>query len=108
MVLQRQHAGQSFWEKLISDVEVFLMNRTWTVNTTITPVEHLSLHRQWFIEMLEASAHVIHQMPMERTRVKFVLESLQSKDPVLLAAISSITMDDRGMFDRYGCIPFSS
>ena len=46
--------------------------------------------------MTEASDHVSHQIPDDRTRVGYLIASIESADANVVAAISCIHMDDTG------------
>ena len=42
-----------------------------------------------------------HQLLEERTRVTYVMDSIESKDPNVLAALASIRQDNPGMRDNF-------
>ena len=74
-----------------------MMQREWAWTTAMTLKSHVDRHRTAFISLLEATNHVSHQVPNERTRVGHLLQSITRKDAKVLAAISAIEMNDAGM-----------
>ena len=50
----------------------------------------------WFA-LGEAAEHVAHELPGNRTRVTYLIDSMKCKDPGVLAALSSVRQDDPGM-----------
>ena len=45
----------------------------------------------------EASDHVSRQLPSERTRVSYLMNSIDRKDSEVLAVLAAIRQDDAGM-----------
>ena len=96
LAYQSQHAGRNVWEAMIKRSEFFMQNTQWTGNTSIKFIAHSSKHRQSYIEMTEASKHVAVECPNEHSRVTYLLNSIECKDPDLLAAVAAIKQDDTG------------
>ena len=42
-----------------------------------------------------------HQLPNDRTRVTYLLDSMNCTDPELLAAVAAVKNDDAGMRDAF-------
>jgi hypothetical protein len=96
-----QHAGKSVWEQRIKDSEDYMMRREWTGTTSLTLKDHTHKHRTCFVALGEAAEHVPHELPGERTRVKYLLDSIKCKDPEVLAAVSAVRQNDPGMRDNF-------
>ena len=47
--------------------------------------------------LIEAADHVFHQIPSDRTRVSYLMNSIDSKDDEVLAGLAAIRQDDAGM-----------
>ena len=71
-----------------------MMNRKWTGTTNQTLKAHIDRPITSFVAMTEASDHVSHQIPDKRTRVGYLIASIESADANVVAALSSIRMDD--------------
>ena len=89
-----QHAGRDVWEAMIENAEDFLKNRKWNGTTNVTLMRHMGKHRDSYIKLVEASEHVPHECPNERTRVTYLLASITCKDPEVLAAVAAIRQDE--------------
>ena len=74
--------------------EDFLKTCTWTGNTSISLEAHIDAHCMAYLALMEASAHVVFQLPNERTRVTCLLDSVNCTDPELLAAVNVVKNDD--------------
>ena len=99
--LTAQNCGQAVWEKRITESENSL-KRTWTGTSSVTLKRHIDLHRKSFVDMQEAGTHVKHQIPEERTRVTYLLDSIgPCKDPEVLSGAAAIRRDDPGMRDHF-------
>ena len=55
---------------------------------------HIYGHRNAFVNLTEAATHVNYQLPNDRTRTTQFLNSLNSTDPELIAAVAAIKKDD--------------
>ena len=92
-----QHAGKYVWEKRIKHSEEYMIQKSWTGQTRKTLVAHIDRHRQAYVALSEAADHVSHQIPSERTRVSYLMNSIDSKDAEVLAGLAAIRQDDAGM-----------
>ena len=77
------------------------MNRKWTGTTNQTLKAHIDRHITSFFAMTEASNHVSHQIPDDCTRVGYLIASIESADTNVVAALSSIRMDDTGRRENF-------
>ena len=101
LAVKSQHAGKAVWEAQIKKSEDFLKTRVWTGNSTTTLEAHIDGHRMAYVALTEASAHVAYQLPNDRTRVTYLLDSIRCTDPELLAAVAAVKNDDAGMRDAF-------
>jgi hypothetical protein len=93
---ETQHAGKDVWESLIKKAETFIQNTKWNGLSNIKFIAHAAKHRSSYIDMTEAKEHVAVECPNERSRVTYLLNSIESKDPDLLAAVAAIKQDEAG------------
>ena len=84
-------------EKRIKDSEVYMMQREWAGTTAMTLKSHVDRHWTASISLSEATDHVSHQVPNERTIVGHLLQSITRKYAKVIAAITAIEMDNAGM-----------
>ena len=101
LAVKSQHAGKAVWEAQIKTSDDFLKTRLWTGNANITLEAHIDGHRMAFVALTEASSHVAYQLPNDRTRVTYLLDSMNCTDPELLAAVAAVKNDDPGMRDTF-------
>ena len=99
--LVSQYAGKHVWEARIREAEGYMKTATWTGTTSVRLDQHLNKHRMMNVQLSEASEHVAFQMPNERTRVTYVLDSIKSKDPEVLSGVAAVRRDDPGMRDSF-------
>jgi hypothetical protein len=91
-----QHAGRDVYEKLIREAELYLKTKTWDGRGGITLVKHTTRHRKSYLDLEDANYHVPTQLPNNRSRVTYLLDSITCKDPDMLAAIAAIKQDETG------------
>ena len=78
-----------------------MMNSKWSGTTNQTLKEQIDRHITSFVAMTEASDHVSHQIPNDCTRVGYLIASIESADTNVVAALSSIRMDDTGRRENF-------
>ena len=61
-----------------------MVQKSWTGQTRQTLVAHIDRHLQAYVALIKAAAHVYHQIPSERTRVRYLMNSIDSKDAEVL------------------------
>ncbi len=54
-----------------------------------------------FDTITEASTHILHKLPGERTHVKSLIKSIASKDVEICAALANIKLNNPGMRDDF-------
>ena len=74
-----------------------MVHKSWTNQTRQTLMAHIDRHRQAYVALIKASDHVSHQTPSERTRVRYLMNSINIKDAEVLAGLAAIRKDDAGM-----------
>ena len=74
-----------------------MIQKTWTGQTRQTLVAHIYRHRRAYVALIEEADHVSHQIPSERTRVSYLMNSIDRKDAEVLAGLAAIRQDDAGM-----------
>jgi hypothetical protein len=93
--LLTQHAGQDRWDAEVKRNTTFLTSHIWKGNGNITLAKHCQKHRQAFIDLETSAAHVGQQLPNNRTRVMYVMDSIWGcNDPAVQARIANIEGDD--------------
>ena len=99
-------AGKAVWELRIKEYQDYLMNRKWTGTTNQTLKAHNNRHITLFVATTEASDHVSHQIPNDRTRVGYLITIIESANANVVAALSSICMDDTGRRENFKTASF--
>jgi hypothetical protein len=91
-----QHAGKAKWEGEIKTEELILQTRKYKATGTYTLAKHCEVHRSSHIKMQAAALNVDYkyQVADERTRVRWLLESIECKDVNVLTMIAVIDSDD--------------
>ena len=74
-----------------------MVQKIWTGQTRQTLVANINRHRQAYGDLIKAADHVYHQIPSERTRVRYLMNSIDSKYAEVLVGLSAIRQDDAGM-----------
>lgn len=49
------------------------------------------------MELVEAALHIPHEVPNDRPRVTYAMDSIDSKDPDVLAADANVRADEQGL-----------
>lgn len=91
-----QHAGRHVYDKIVRDASSVLQTRKWNGGSSITLGQHTTGQRQAYAQLLEASEHTPAEIPNPRLRVTYLLDSLESPDPKVLAGVAAIAQDETG------------
>jgi hypothetical protein len=94
LALKSQHAGKAIYDQLVKEAENVLKNRLWSGTTSITLQQHMGLHRKAFITLSECAEQIPVDIPNERARVTYLLDSLTTTDPNVLAAMAAVHQDE--------------
>ncbi len=89
-----QHAGKHFWDKNVKEVMAVLATRTWTGTTSITLLQHISMHHKAYIQLTEGAEQVPAEVPGPRQQVTYLLDSMKTVDPKVLAGMAAIEQDE--------------
>jgi hypothetical protein len=100
LAIKGQHAGRHVWDKLVKDANIVLQTRTWTGTTSITLSQHTSGQRKAYIQLTEAAMHAPADVPNNRQRVTYLLDSMKTENPKVLAGIAAIEQDETGNCNR--------
>ena len=82
------------WDKLQREAEHKLQNVKWNGQTTITLQQHMSMHRREWITLQDCSEYIPVEVPNGRQRVTWLMNSITSIDPGVLAAIAAVRQDE--------------
>jgi len=93
LALKEQHLGVARWMTEIQKHEYTMYSIRWKGTGNFTIQQHVSNHRNAYTQLAAAGMHVPHQLPNERSRVAYLLKSIESNDPTLLAAVANINSD---------------
>lgn len=99
--IQDQHAGIDKWEGVIKTSENFLKLHKFKGNSNYTLEKHCDGHRQHFISMQEASEHVSIQLPNERSRVGYLLDSIECQDLYVITQLAQIKSNDPSLRENF-------
>ena len=91
-----QHAGRHVWYKNFKDAMAVLQTRTWSGTTSITLLQHTSMQRKAYIQLTEAAENVPTEVPGPRQQVTYLLDSLKTVEPKVLAGMAAIEQDKLG------------
>jgi hypothetical protein len=56
----------------------------------MTLAQHMGRHHQAFITLTECAEHLPVNVPNKHSRVTHLMESIQSTDPTILAALAAV------------------
>ena len=63
--------------------------------------KHIDRHRAAFVSFSEATDHVYHQIPNNRTRVGYLTDNINIKDAEVLSGLAAIRQDDKSMRETF-------
>ena len=103
-----QHAGVRVWDDMAKCAkDVMGGSCKWTGTTVFTVAQHCNVHCKAFIALGKAADHVHVQIPDERTKVTNLMDSFETVDPTVLAALSSVHQDEGcKMINFEACVTF--
>lgn len=94
LALTSQYAGKDKWEAKLKRQDQLLHTRIWKGQSNFSLEHFISQHRNAYVSMEAASAHVDFQLPNDHTRVGYLLEAIQTSDAGLQAAMASVQTDN--------------
>jgi hypothetical protein len=92
--LKSQHAGKAIYDQLVKEAENVLKNSQWSGTTSNTLQQHTWLQRNAFITLFECAEQIPVEVPNERARVTYLLDSITTNDPNVLATTAAVRQDD--------------
>ena len=97
LAIRNQHAGNHVWDAMVLDATAILNNRKWDGKSSITLLQHTTAHRKAFISLTEAAQRTAADVPGARQRMTFLLDSIMTENPKVLATVALIQQDTTGM-----------
>ena len=83
--------GPAKWEKTVELAEGVLSNRIWNGRNSRYPLRiHISRHREAYNDLVRASHQINYSPPNEASRVRYLLNSIQTADPTICSAKTAI------------------
>jgi len=93
LAFKSQHAGKAIWDRLVKEAEHTLSNKVWSGNTPTTLAQHMGMHLQAWITLIECAKHIPVDVPNDCARVTYLMDLLKTVDPTVLAAIAAVHQD---------------
>ena len=88
-----QFAGDDKWDKLLKDQEEIIHKRKWQGNGSFRLENFVAQHRNAFVLLTQCSQRVDYQLPNDMTRVKYLLDAIETTDSQLQANIALVRAD---------------
>ena len=92
--LVTHNLGLAKWEKTVKAAENVLSSRVWNGKNSRYPLKvHIPRHREAYNDLVRASHQITYAPPNETSRVRYLLSSIQTSDPTLCSAKTTIQAD---------------
>lgn len=92
--LVTHNLGSAKWEKTVEAAENVLSSRVWNGKNSRYPLKiHIARHREAYNDLVRASHQITYAPPNETSRVRYLLSSIQTSDPTLCSAKTTILAD---------------
>ena len=92
--LVTRYMGSAKWEKTVEQAESVLSSRIWNGKNSRYPLRiHISRHREAFNDFTRAAQQITYVPPNETSRVRYLLNSIQSSDPTICSGKTTIQAD---------------
>ena len=92
--LVMHHLSSAKWEKSVAAAERLLSERKWNGRNQRYPLKvHISRQREAFNDMSRASEQITYNPPNETSRVRYLLQSIETSDPTVCSAKTTIQAD---------------
>ena len=89
-----QYAGRDKWEVEIKCQDNLLHTQVWKGQSNFLLEGFTAQHQNAYVSMQQCAEHVEYQLPNEHTRVRYLLEGIQSADDGLQVVMASVRTDD--------------
>ena len=102
LALIAQHAGRDKWISMMRTAKEYVNNRKWDRTTATTMQAHIKRCRESYFDWETASLHVPDQVPIERTTVQSLLDSMDGCNyPKVCARLAVISNESLGMLNSF-------
>ena len=103
LALVAQYAGKDKWEAEIKKAIALLTTVKWKGTSNYLLSTHCARQRNANVTLQACANHVEYQLPNERTKVGFLLDSIESDDAGLNAALAHVRHDEgpHGMRENF-------
>ena len=92
--LVTHNLGSAKWEKTVKAAENVLSSRIWNGKNSRYPLKiHIARHREAYNDLVRTSHQITYTPPNETSRVRYLLSSIQTSDPTLCSAKTTIQAD---------------
>ena len=92
--LVMHHLSSAKWERTVELAEKVLNERKWNGRNARYPLKiHIAKHREAFNDLSRASEQITYDPPNETSRVRHLLSSIETSDPTICAAKTTIKAD---------------
>ena len=89
--LVTHYMGSAKWEKTVEQAESVLSSRIWNGKNSRYPLRiHISRHREAFNDLTRAAQQITYVPLNETSRVRYLLNSIQSSDPTICSGKTTI------------------
>jgi len=89
--LVMHHLSSAKWEKSVAAAERLLAERKWNGRNQRYPLKvHISRQKEAFNDMSRASEQITYNPPNETSRVRYLLQSIETSDPTVCSARTTI------------------
>ena len=94
LALVTHNLGSNKWEHMVDLAEKMLNQRKWDGKNSRYPLKlHVARHREAFNDMERASEHIAFNVPNGTSRVRYLLNSIESDNPTLCSCKTTIQAD---------------
>ena len=92
--LVTHNLGTNKWEDLVENAEIMLNQRKWNGRNARYPLKiHIARHREAHNDMVRAAEHIPYSPPNGTTRVRHLMNSIESNDPIICSCKTTIQAD---------------
>ena len=102
LALKSQHASMAIWDCLVKEAKHTLSDKVWSGNTPTTLAQHMGMHCHAWITLTECTKHIPVDMLNDCARVTYLMNSLKTVDPTVLAAIAAVCQDKADKCVNFG------
>jgi hypothetical protein len=95
MAIRAQHAGKDVWDKLHKEAKSTLQTLKWSGAANVTLAQQMGKHRQAYITLTKCTEHILVDVPNERSWVMYLMESINSVNPTVVAALAVVCQDEK-------------